>query len=553
MMMGTVSSAAANTTADEVSDITDVLSAQTNDTGKLAGLAGLKGAAKNNASAWNLTKKQSDAAIAHAGAGGNPSSASSDVGAAATADKGKAKTLADAAITNSKAHAAGGKGEAISKLSKASSFDLQAGAINALQDLMKRLASSEAAAQTVQATLMKMTHKVAVSKTAESTAKKEEIVKEAIKAAAQLANIASKTLDIANGLGLTAARLAKVESAVAAAHTMATSLAHLAAKVATDDPSICAESSSAPEMTTVSASGRTASNAMNESISDVVGGGAAAQVSGHLLTMGAAGAISADIGANKAGDAATAVSNTMTDSSSITSLQNFNLSAKDQTAAQAMENRQAEAAESFANADGDTVGAASAMKTAVLADKSKSKGVADSATGIASVMAAASNTLALSKLAAAAVTADATTGPLPTAAEAALKRVASALAAAHTAAAALATAAAKADQLRTAASIAKLHAAVNEAIAAATQAANIAAKVMDAAGTLGLSSAVVAQLETTVTAMHTAAAALATRARSTRPTTRSPAPPSRPSSPSSARCWGARGPRRPACRCRCRR
>ena len=81
--------------------------------------------------------------------------------------------MADAAITNSKAHAAGGNGEAISKLSKAGAADLPpAAAPSALQDAIKKLASAKAAAEMAAAVLAKVSGKVAKSRTAANNAEK---------------------------------------------------------------------------------------------------------------------------------------------------------------------------------------------------------------------------------------------------------------------------------------------------------------------------------------------------------------------------------------------
>jgi hypothetical protein len=225
------------------------MEAKTADPIKKQALFGLKTAAKDDAPAKVKTRKASEAAKAHSGSGANTGAASTELKDAATADKGKAKGVADAATNNAKAHAGGGNGEAISKLSRAGAADLPpAGTPIVIQDQMKKLASAKAAADTAAAAKAQASGRAAKSRTADNTAKKEAAVKEAHKAAAHLAIMAQRTLDTAGDLGLPAAQMAHIENPVAASHAQAANLAHASGRMKTDDDSTCGDSSAAPEL-----------------------------------------------------------------------------------------------------------------------------------------------------------------------------------------------------------------------------------------------------------------------------------------------------------------
>src|SRR6185369_4421043 len=111
------SSGAENTGAEEMAETWDIVSAKTGDQTKKTAVDGMKAATKDDVTSKDKTRKASEAAKAHSGSGGSISATTTDLGSAAGADKPKAKVVADWAITNSKAHAAGGNGEAVSKLS----------------------------------------------------------------------------------------------------------------------------------------------------------------------------------------------------------------------------------------------------------------------------------------------------------------------------------------------------------------------------------------------------------------------------------------------------
>ena len=510
MMMMMVSGAAANTNADEVAETTDVVAAKTTDQTKKDALAGLKAAAKDDVPAKEKTRKAGDAAKAHAGSGANPGSASTGLKDAATADKPKAKGVADAATNNSKTHAPGGNGEAVSKLSKAGAADLPPSPTpSAMQDHLKKLASAKAAADTAGAVKAKASGKAAKSKTAGSVAKKEAAAKEAHKASAHLAIMAQRTLELAADLGLPAVQMAHIENTVAASHAMAANLAQASGKIKTDDDSTCGDSSAAPELGGVASSARAASNALSLAITQVLGGASGSQSAGHLASLGGAAAVGANLTADNAGDMADIVADTLSDATLKGLLKAFKQTSADNATAKELGNKLADAAETFANGTGvSPATAVSNIAAAAAPDKLKAKTFADAAISTAAAAAPGSNTLALAKLVTPMVIGNPASGPAPTAAEVSEKKAASALAMGQTIGALQASAAAKFEASSSAASAEMLIGILGGAHAASGVMGNASSKAFDTAGSVGLSAGAVSQLEAALASHHTVATAL---------------------------------------------
>ena len=429
----------------------------------------------------------------------------------AAAHKSKIQTFADKVVKIAQDGAPDGNAEANAKAAKAGAGDADRKCAAARKDVIKKLASKKAAANTAGAALAIAKKRHIKTRSIETRKKLAKVAEEANKAAGKGANGAAKAgedlREMEADIAAKRARKRKIAKAATAMHIVSAGMAHGAAKMM-DEAAPDDDADSAADLGAMVASMQSAMDSLADAAGEVAEGEGIETELGEMLEMVTAAATANNTAAEQFAIVAELTEGAIENDQELkTKLQDLKEAAKDKATRKDVAKKAADAARKHAIKGGDPTGAGTDMKTAVNADKGKSKVTGEKAEAFAGRKQPDGNAESISK------TAAGHAGDAPEKCGGVrkdkLRKLTESMAAAHTTKAALAAAKKKAAKDKTADARKKAAEAAAEANKASAHLANAAAEMIEGARDAEPDAAKAEQFEGTATAMHTFAAGLA--------------------------------------------